>query len=266
MTAQSFGEERSMSHHLWLRLEACRSQEFGMTTIASIASIAALIGDPTRAGILVTLMDGRALTAGELAGAAGVTPATASGHLGRLLDAGLLMLEQQGRHRYYRIESASVASLLENMMSLSGELSAVVGRCKPVSTGPRDRALRRARLCYDHLAGEVAVGIATNLISRGQLNLSQDGGAVTGEGLAFIASIGVDLSADDSIRLGHGAFCRPCLDWSERRPHVGGAIGRALYASFMSNNWIRKPDHGRAVSITTLGRSELNRHFGLELS
>ena len=237
-----------------------------MTSIASVAGIAALIGDPTRAGILITLMDGRALTAGELAGAAGVTPATASSHLGRMLDAGLLALEQRGRHRYYRIANASVASLVENMMSLSGELSAIAARCKPVSTGPRDRALRRARLCYDHLAGEVAVGIADSLLTRGQLEFGQDGGAVTGEGVAFLASIGVDFSPDDPTRLRHSAFCRPCLDWSERRPHVGGAIGRALCASFLSNGWIRKPDHGRAVPITTLGRSELNRHFGLQLS
>lgn len=237
-----------------------------MTSIASLAGMAALIGDPARAAILVTLMDGRALTAGELAGAAGVTPPTASGHLGRMLDAGLLALERQGRHRYYRIASAPVASLVESMMSVTGELSAIANRCKPVSTGPRDRALRRARLCYDHLAGEVAVGIAASMVARGQLDFGQDGGAVTGRGLDFLASLGVDLHPEATVRSRRTAFCRPCLDWSERRPHVAGAVGRALYASFLSKGWTGEPSDGRAVPITPLGHCELNRHFGLELS
>src|SRR6187399_304782 len=147
-----------------------------MTSIASLAGTAALIGDPARAAMLVALMDGRALTAGELAGVAGVTPPTASGHLGRMLDAGLLGLERQGRHRYYRIANTSVASLIESLMSVTGELSAAANSRKPVSTGPRDKALRRARLCYDHLAGEVAVGIAASMTARGHLDFGQEGG------------------------------------------------------------------------------------------
>ena len=127
-----------------------------MTNVASLAGTAALIGDPARAAMLVTLMDGRALTATELAGAAGVTASTASGHLARMLEAGLLALERQGRHHYYRIAAPSVAGLIESLMSVTGELSAARRQCRPVRTGPSDRALRRARLCYDHLAGEVA--------------------------------------------------------------------------------------------------------------
>jgi DNA-binding transcriptional ArsR family regulator len=150
-----------------------------MTSIASLASVAALIGEPARTAMLVTLMDGRALTAGELGGAAGVTPPTASGHLGRMLEAGLLTLERQGRHRYYRLASPTFATTLEGMISLTGELDAAAARPKPITTGPRDRALRRARVCYDHLAGEVAVAIADSMAARNQLDFAQDGGAVT---------------------------------------------------------------------------------------
>lgn len=234
-----------------------------MTNIASLAGVAALIGDPARAAILVTLMDGRALTAGELATAAGVTPQTASGHLGRLLDAGLLALGRQGRHRYYRIASASVAALIESMMSLSGELSAAAGRVKPVRTGPRDLALRRARLCYDHLAGEVAVAIADRMVARGQLDFGQDGGVITEQGRHLLVELGVGLGSGERARYQRPAFCRPCLDWSERRLHIGGVIGRAMYEGFARRGWLRRCQAGRTVSITPLGAAELNRHFGV---
>lgn len=229
-----------------------------MTNVASIASLAALLGEPARAAMLVSLMDGRALTAGELGRAAGVTPPTASGHLGRMLDAGLLALERQGRHRYYRIASASVAGLLESMMSLTGELR--VDR-RPIRTGPRDRALRRARLCYDHLAGEVAVGVAASMTAYGQLVFGQDGGALTDTGLAFLTSLGVDLPTASATPTRPAAFCRPCLDWSERRPHIAGTVGRALYSRFLRDGWLR-PGEGRALSVTPLGQAEFERHFG----
>jgi len=211
--------------------------------------------------MLVTLMDGRALTAGELAEAAGVTPSTTSGHLGRMLDAGLLALECQGRHRYYRIAGPSVAGLVENLMSLSGELSAAAARSKPIITGPRDQALRRSRLCYDHLAGEMAVSIADSMIARGQLAFGQDGGMVTEEGLAFLAALDVDLATDQSNRSRPATFCRPCLDWSERRPHVAGLVGRALYDAFARHGWVRRSGSGRAVLITPSGVSALKRYF-----
>ncbi|WP_324750079.1 helix-turn-helix transcriptional regulator [Sphingomonas sp. LY54] len=233
-----------------------------MTNVASLASIAALIGEPARAAILVTLMDGRALTAGELGEAAGIAPSTASGHLVRMLDAGLLALERQGRHRYYRLASPSVAGLLESMMSLTGELVTAAGRCRPVRTGPRDQALRRARLCYDHLAGEVAVGIAASMTGRGELEFDADGGALTGRGMDFLASLGVDLDAS-APAASRRAFCRPCLDWSERRPHVAGTVGRALYACFLGKGWLRRSGTGRALLITPPGQAAFERHFGL---
>ena len=235
-----------------------------MTNVASLAGTAALIGDPARAAMLVTLMDGRALTAGELAGAAGVMPSTASGHLGRMLEAGLLALERQGRHRYYRIASAPVAGLIESLMSVTDELCAAASRCKPVSTGPRDRALRRARLCYDHLAGEVAVAIAASMMSREQLNFDQDGGIVTEGGMSLLASLGVGLD-HGALPSRQAMFCRPCLDWSERRPHIAGLVGRALYAALLREGWVSAPTHGRAVTITWLGQQNLERHFGMAL-
>ena len=237
-----------------------------MTNVASLAGTAALIGDPARAAMLVTLMDGRALTAGELAGAAGITPSTASGHLGRMLEAGLLALERQGRHRYYRLAHASVAGLVERLMSVTDELSAAAARCKPVSTGPRDRALRRARLCYDHLAGEVAVGIAASMVAREQLKFSQDGGMLTDNGATLLASLGVSLDQAASLPSRQTMFCRPCLDWSERRPHIAGLVGRELYATLLRQGWIDGPTHGRAVMITGRGKQGLERHFGMPLA
>lgn len=235
-----------------------------MSSIASLARVASLIGEPARTAMLVTLMDGRALTAGELGDAAGVAAPTASGHLGRLLDAGLLALERQGRHRYYRLASPAVAATLEGMMSLSGALQDAAARARPVSTGPRDQALRRARLCYDHLAGEIAVAIADSMIARGQLDLGEDGAALTEAGMIFLATIGVDLAAC-ARKPRHGAFCRACLDWSERRPHIGGLVGRNIYSAFLGNGWLRRPNTSRAVSVTPNGLTQLNRHFGLAL-
>ena len=234
-----------------------------MTNVASLAGIAALIGVPARAAILVTLMDGRALTSRELSDAAGVAPPTASGHLGSMVDAGLLAVERQGRHRYYRLASASVAGLLENMMSLTGELSAAANQCKPIRTGPSDRDLRRARLCYDHLAGELAVGMAASMVARGQLDFGPDGGIVSEQGLGFLASLDVDLGTGPSAARQRSTFCRPCMDWSERRPHVAGLVGRAMYTKFVQLGWLRRPGSGRSVSVTPRGQVELSRHFAL---
>lgn len=242
----------------------CRghSLELALTNVASLAGTAALIGDPARAAMLVALMDGRALTAGELARAAGVTPPTASGHLGRMLEAGLLALERQGRHRYYRLAGATVGGLIESLMSVTGDL-AQPSRGKPIRTGPRDRALRHARLCYDHLAGTVAVGIAACLIEREQLDFGQDGGMLTHDGVAFLTSIGVELGAAAPAGARQPTLCRPCLDWSERKPHLAGLVGRALYLALLRQGWLVAPTQGRAVTVTPLGRRNLERHFDL---
>ena len=230
-----------------------------MSSIVSIASLAAQIGDPSRAAMLVTLMDGRALTAGELAEAAGVTPPTASGHLGQLLEGGLLSVERQGRHRYYRIAKQSVAALIETMMAVGGELDHASVR-RTVRTGPRDPELREARMCYDHLAGRVAVTIADSLIAGGGIVFDTDGGFVTDAGKNKLSGLGIDVTLS---RRSRAALCRPCLDWSERRPHVGGQLGRSICRALMNQGWLRA-GQGRKVMVTPHGRRLLALHFGVE--
>ena len=232
------------------------------------AETAALVGDPARANMLLALMDGRALTAKELAGAAGITPQTASGHLAQLTQAGLLALERQGRHRYHRLASSAVAQMLESIMSVSADLGSAgeTRRTVPLVVGPRDKALRRARTCYDHLAGQIAVAMADRMVQRGQIDLSPDGGALTEDGTAFLRGLGVDLDAAmarAARRHGGPVFCRPCLDWSERRSHIAGAIGAALCQSCFMHGWLRRIAGTRAVAVTPAGCRALDEAFDL---
>jgi DNA-binding transcriptional ArsR family regulator len=223
-----------------------------MLSIKGLTETAALVGEPARTAMLVTLMDGRALTAGELARAAGVTAPTASGHLAKMLEAGLLALECQGRHRYYRLASPAIGAMLEAMM--------VASNAKPVRTGPRDAAMRRARICYNHLAGEIAVAIADSMSAHGQIELSTDGAALTSAGRDLLNEIGIELPERTAA-----IFCRPCLDWSERRHHIAGTVGAALYDAFLARNWIRRVDGSRTVAFTLPGRAALRRHFAVEV-
>lgn len=224
-----------------------------MTSIASLAETAAALGEPARLNMLAALMDGRALTAGELGRAAGVAASTASGHLSVLLDAGLLAVERQGRHRYHRLASSEVARVLEGLMALS----AARARPAPV-TGPRQAAMREARTCYDHLAGRLAVGIADSLVARGQLEMSGDGGRLTGAGEAFLRDLGIVVAAR-----GSRPFCRPCLDWSERRPHVAGALGAALCERCLEIGWVRRVAGSRALTVTPAGERAFREAFGI---
>lgn len=221
-----------------------------------VAGVAALIGDKTRATMLVALMDGRALTAGELARIAGVAPQTASGHLVRLLDGGLLSMEKQSRHRYYRLATAETAHLIESLM--------VIARGDPVPAkkpGPKDAALRRARTCYDHLAGELGVMIAGVFLNN---RLIQSAGTEF-----HITRAGQDALADLDIILTDkrwGSHARPqclgCLDWSERRLHLAGKLGFALAVRLSELGWIKR-QRGRGVIVTPLGYQELRRRWGI---
>ncbi len=230
-----------------------------MASNAAFAEIATLAGDPARAGMLHALMDGRALTASELARAAGITPQTASGHLSKLATGGLLIVEKQGRHRYHRLATPAVARMLESIM----QVAAAQVRHKPVVTGPRDKALRAARTCYDHLAGHLGVALADSLIANQQIELTADAGMVTARGVTLFDKLGIDYAPrkpGGSARM----LCRPCLDWSERRPHLAGALGAALCAHCLSAGWIRRVDGTRAVSVTTKGRGAFRDLFGIE--
>lgn len=235
---------------------------------SAFAETAALVGDPARANMLAALMDGRALTATELAHTAGITPQTASGHLARLTDAGLLAMERQGRHRYHRLASPSVAHMLESIMSVAaghGGPAAARSSARAI-VGPRDKAMRLARTCYDHLAGQIAVAMADRMVERGQIELSPDGGALTDDGAVFLRHLGVDfdsVTARVSGRGGGRIFCRPCLDWSERRSHIAGTLGAALCQRCLSQGWLRRLDGTRAVDVTPAGHLALTKAFDL---
>jgi DNA-binding transcriptional ArsR family regulator len=228
-----------------------------MVETSRIAEIGFLLGEPARTAMLTALMDGRALTAGELAECAGVTPQTASGHIARLAAADLLRVEKQGRHRYHRLASAEVAQIIEGMMQIASR-SAPVRR---LAVGPRDEALRRARTCYDHLAGRLGVAIADALAAKGAVELETEAGVVTPQGVAFFADIGIDLAA----QLGRPkrAVCRPCLDWSERRPHLAGKLGAAICRHFIDRRWVRRIEGTRALRIAPEGRAALQTLFGI---
>ena len=234
-----------------------------MLTTSGLAEAASLIGDPARANMLTALIDGRALTAAELARAAGVTPQTASGHLAKLTSVGWLAVERQGRHRYHRLASPAVAHMLESIMSVAADTGA---RGRTVVVGPRDKAMRFARTCYDHLAGQVAVAMADRMVERGHVDLSPDGGVVSGEGAAFLRELGVDLDAAQARAGRGGLFCRPCLDWSERRPHIAGAVGAAICRTCFERNWVRRREATRAVTVTPAGEVALRRAFGFNPS
>jgi DNA-binding transcriptional ArsR family regulator len=224
-----------------------------MSNTNRMASVAALLGDPARANILAALMDGRALTAKELAFAAHVSPQTASGHLARLTEASLLAAEKQGRHRYFRLASSLVGQMLESVMAVAG----------PESTTPTTwrggEALRTARTCYDHLAGRLGVALADALTEAEHVALSHDGGEVTDRGHAFLCDFGAEPAPGKRI------FCRPCLDWSERRSHIAGRLGAALATRCMDLKWIERQRDSRAVTITAAGMQGFAETFGIHL-
>jgi DNA-binding transcriptional ArsR family regulator len=229
-----------------------------MSTVASFAEVAAVAGDPARANMLMTLMDGRAFTAGELARVAGITPQTASSHLARLIAAGLLTVYRQGRHHYHCLASPAVAHMVESIMEVSASRDAA--RRPVLVTGPRDPAMREARTCFDHLAGRLAVRLADAMSEKGYVELSAEGGAVTPAGLKFFDAFGIAL---ERKRSGAHVFCRPCLDWSERRLHIGGAVGAALAARCLEIGWVRRREASRALTVTRPGEQGFRKTFGI---
>jgi DNA-binding transcriptional ArsR family regulator len=234
-----------------------------MASHARFAEVASLAGDPTRAGMLHALMDGRALTASELARVAGVSPQTASAHLAKMAAADLVYVEKQGRHRYHRLATPAVARMLESIMQVASGLE--TRRAAP-ATGRRDVALRAARTCYDHLAGRLGVALTDALVRRGHVALTHDAGLVTDAGIAMFERLGIDVAV---LSVGRGknirVLCRPCLDWSERRPHLAGALGAALCARSFEENWIRRSQSSRAVTVTVKGWCIFRDTIGVRL-
>jgi DNA-binding transcriptional ArsR family regulator len=220
-----------------------------------MAEIAALVGDPARANILISLFDGRALTATELSYAASVSPQTTSGHLAKLTQARLLTVVKQGRHRYYRLATPQVAQMMETIMAVAAESPP---RYRPRS--PRDDALRLARTCYDHFAGRLGVAIADSLCARGHVVLSDDGGQVTETGFAFLNELGAAFSKPS-----RRPFCRHCLDWTERRPHLSGMVGASIAIRCFDLGWVERERHPRALKITPKGQEGFRRAFDFSI-
>ncbi len=215
--------------------------------------VAALLADPTRAGLLSALMDGRAHTGGELARHLGIAPSTASEHLSKLLDAGFVIVAAQGRHRYFHLANAGVAELLETMgASPVGDL--VSGPKAPV-------ALRYARTCYNHLAGELSVQIFNQLVSDGRIEPFEDKLTLTASGEAMFAELGVEVA---TLRKPGRATARSCLDWTERRPHLAGRAGNAILDAMFGRGWIVRDNVARSVRVTNAGRDELFAFFGVQ--
>jgi DNA-binding transcriptional ArsR family regulator len=229
-----------------------------MSRIAlGMAEVARLIADGSRAKILSALMDDRALTALELSLAAGITPQTASSHLAKLLDANLLAVKQQGRHRYYRLASAQVARTLEAVMSLTAF-------ARPLRMEPRvGDELQEARMCYDHIAGRVGVAVCDALISHGHIILENDAGEVTESGHRVFADLGLNLAAPTKSRR---TLCRPCIDWSERRLHLAGRLGAGIADLCFERKWLVRKRGSRALTVTDVGKRMLPRAFGVDMS
>jgi len=218
-----------------------------------IARVAALIGDPGRANMLVALMRGQALTVSELAGEAGIGLPTASNHLAQLETGGLITPRRQGRHKYFALASESVAGLLEALMGFSAAGSVSVRR-----PGPRDPALRRARVCYNHLAGDLGVQLYDSLMARGFLVAAPDGLELRDEGWEFAAGFGIERQDFAGAR---PPLCRECLDWSARRSHLGGRLGRAWLSAMEVKGWARRLPGSRVIKFTPDGDRQFAKAF-----
>jgi DNA-binding transcriptional ArsR family regulator len=217
-----------------------------------ITRIAALLGDPARANMLSALMSGQALTAGELAREAGVTPQTASSHLAQLEAGGLLTRRIQGRHNYFALAGRDVAEAMEHLALLAGRAGHL--RTRP---GPKDPAMRRARVCYDHLAGDAGVAMLDALIAAGRIADEAGSLVLTGEGRTFARDFGVALEASTRRPL-----CKACLDWSVRRSHLAGVFGAGLLDRIYALGWARREEGTRVVAFSAPGLAAFETTFG----
>lgn len=226
-----------------------------MNESPNIARVAALIGDPARAGILLALMRGQALTASELAGAAGVGLSTASSHLAQLAAGGLIAARKAGRHKYFALTGEDVARVIEALMGFAGAASGP--KRQP---GPRDPALRKARVCYNHLAGEKGVRLYDSLLARGFVTAAPDGLALSDAGREFALGFGL---GPDALAGGRPPQCRECLDWSVRRSHLGGRVGRAFLAAVEARGWAHRVQGTRVLAFTSEGERGFAAAFPL---
>jgi len=228
-----------------------------MQTDAQVAPVAALLADSSRVSMLWALSDGRPLTAGALARVAGIGAATASVHLQRLVQAGILKARPQGRCKVFVLEKPAIVRAMEALATLA----------EPTATrsyyqAKQGRAVRAARTCYDHLAGALGVAVTERLVDLGALLPAADGFELSAEGNRLLSKIGIDSTATRRLRR---QFARSCLDWSERRPHLAGALGAALLRALLDQGWLTRSDSSRAVIVTRAGRNGLGDWLGLDL-
>jgi DNA-binding transcriptional ArsR family regulator len=228
-----------------------------MSSPIKLAEIGGVIGDPARAVMLCALLDGRAHSATELALTAGVSPQTASWHLAKLSDGTLVTAQKKGRNRYFRMASPLVAQAVEAMMAVAITGSSL-SRSHVLSE--REQTLRTARTCYDHLAGKLGVALIEAFTRRKLIVLSEDGGLVTPRGAKLLSSFGIDLSA---MQQSKRPICRLCLDWSEQKPHLAGAVGAALAARCFELDWVQRLPNTRAVAIMPAGVEGFQEQFGV---
>jgi len=227
-----------------------------MITGHIIAESAALIADPARATMLSALLDGRALTADELALAARITPQTASTHLAKLTEAGVLSMVRSGRHRYFRLASATVVEMIEGIVAVALEKRP---RHRPLSG--QARALSAARICYDHLAGRLSVDLTDAFVAREYVVLDDKAAEITTAGTRFLTEFGIELPRRRSTRR---HVSRLCLDWTERRPHIAGVVGAALTTRYFDLGWMERMKRSQAVVVTSLGRQGFQKTFGID--
>lgn len=228
-----------------------------MSAEPDLAVVAQLIGEPARAAMLLALLSGQALPAGELAAQAGVSPQTASAHLARLVEGRLVRATSSGRHRYYRLSSDEVGAVLETLMTI-----APARPVRSLRQSEEARALRWARTCYDHLAGRLGVQLTERLLALEYLVPDDACYRVTAKGAAWLADWDIDL---DGLRRGRRMLARPCLDWSERHDHLAGALGAAVATQLFTRGWLVRRPGSRAVRLTSEGQIGLQREVGLTL-
>jgi DNA-binding transcriptional ArsR family regulator len=229
-----------------------------MITGPIVAEIAALLADPARATMVWALLDGRALTASELAVAARITPQTASTHLAKLTEAGFLSMTRQGRHRYFRFASPRVTGMIDGIVAVALERRPPY---RPLSR--QARALNAARMCYDHLAGRLSVDLTDSFVARDYVVIDDEVAEITRAGTRFLAEFGVERPPLRSTRR---HYCRLCLDWTERRPHIAGAVGAAITKRYFDLGWLERMNRSHAVIVTPLGRRGFLKTFDIDAS
>ncbi|WP_405667888.1 winged helix-turn-helix domain-containing protein [Streptomyces sp. NBC_01166] len=229
-------------------------QRAGQDVGVDLAGVAKLLADGTRAAFCLALLDGRAWTANELARYAGIAPSTATSHLNLLVNGGLLVEERHGRHRYVRVADRRVVELIESLAALAPQDKA---RPRSLSASGRQHALARARLCYDHLAGTVALAITDAMVERGLLEWGPEPG-LTNKGTLWLVEIGITVPTGS-----RRPPVRACLDWTERRPHLAGAVGAALCTHALTTGWMTRIGTTRALLVTPAGRAAWHDHLGL---